>query len=97
MVPAHTQHRSQLNVDASPSGEAFFKGNIMQIYQTHSEHGRFIAETSLQAKANIAEGWKTVTEKTYKDGIIKELKDKQAAIIKNQKAALAKAETEMDE
>jgi len=69
----------------------------MQIYQTHPEHGRHIAETSVSAKANIAEGWKTVTEKSYYDGIAKELKAKKAKIIENQKDALAKAEAELDE
>jgi hypothetical protein len=74
-----------------------FKGKIMQIYQTHPEHGRHIAETSLEAKANIKEGWKTTTEKAYYEGITKELKAKKVKIIENQKAALAKAEAEMDD
>lgn len=69
----------------------------MQIYQTHPEHGRHICETSLEAKANIKEGWKTVSQKAYNDGIEKELKAKQVKIIDNQKAALAKAEAKMDE
>ncbi len=69
----------------------------MQVYQTHPEHGRHIAETGLEAKANIKDGWKTVTQKAYKDGIAKELKSKQAKIVENQKAALVEAEAKLDE
>lgn len=69
----------------------------MQVYQTHPEHGRHIAETSIEAKANIAEGWKTTTKKAYREGIEKELKAKQVKIIQVQKDALKKAEEALDE
>ena len=66
----------------------------MQIYQIHKEHGRHIAETSIEAKANIAEGWKTITEKAYCDGIEKEIKDKTAKIIQMKKDEIADLEDE---
>lgn len=69
----------------------------MQIYQIHTEHGRHIAQTSVEARANIAEGWKTVTEKVYKDGIAKELINKQKKMLEDQKAAIAKAEKDLDD
>ena len=69
----------------------------MQIYQTHPEHGRHIAESSASAKSNIAEGWKTIKKETYEKGIQDELKGKQKTIIEAQKAALKEAEEKLDE
>jgi len=69
----------------------------MQVYQIHPEHGRHIAQTSVEAKANIAEGWKTITEKAYKEGIAAELKKKNKQMIDDQKAALDKKAAELDD
>lgn len=66
----------------------------MQIYQTHTEHGRHISETSVEAKANIKEGWKTVKKEAYYKGIQDEIKAKSAKIIAAKKAEIKKLEDE---
>lgn len=35
------------------------------IYQLHEAHGKHIAYTSIEAEANIANGWETVSEEEF--------------------------------
>lgn len=43
----------------------------MNIYQMHPNHGRHIAYNTVEADANIKNGWKTVTKEEYYNGIVK--------------------------
>jgi len=48
------------------------------IYQLHHEHGKHIAYGTVEADANIENGWKTVTEEQFNCGQLKEKAKKES-------------------
>lgn len=61
------------------------------IYQLHETHGKHIAYNTVEADANIENGWKTVTEEQFNSGQLKEIKKVfDASIVKIDTAKPAK-------